>query len=94
MPCKDSGNEGFRGLESKQGRASMNGLSEVVTGTYSKGGWRKLFAMCIYYKGLGDNSRIISHRTGKKKCSIDEGLKERGVEKTIRYMYVLQRIGR
>ena len=59
MPFKACGDEGLKALDSNQGVEKRNDINEVVIRTYKKGGWRKLFAMCICYKGLGDNCRII-----------------------------------
>jgi len=36
--------------------------------------------MSILYKGLGDNHKS-ANIVGKRECSVDEGLKTRGVEK-------------
>ena len=70
MPPKAFNNRGLRGSGSNQGVEKRYGISIVMIRTYSKGGWRKLFAMCICYKGLGNNSKIISHRKRKKNAVV------------------------
>ena len=59
ISLKGSGSDGLRGMGLKSGWRRKSPKNAVWMGVGSIRGWRNVYAICICYKGLGDNCTAV-----------------------------------